>query len=54
MFCVLATDGTPEYVNAAWTAFSGLDLEGTARAGVGLGRAPGRPREACARVDCGR
>ncbi len=31
--CVLAVDGTPEYVNPSWTAFSGLDLARTARAG---------------------
>jgi PAS domain S-box-containing protein len=31
--CVVEPDGSPEYVNLAWTAFSGLDLEATARAG---------------------
>ena len=31
--CVLGADGLPEYVNPSWTAYSGLDLEGTRRAG---------------------
>jgi PAS domain S-box-containing protein len=31
--CALAPDGTPEYVNPAWTAFSGLDLEASVRLG---------------------
>jgi PAS domain S-box-containing protein len=31
--CALAPDGTPEYVNPAWTAFSGLDLEASRRRG---------------------
>ncbi|WP_242342850.1 PAS domain-containing hybrid sensor histidine kinase/response regulator [Anaeromyxobacter terrae] len=31
--CLVEPDGRPEYVNSAWTAFSGLDLEATARAG---------------------
>ncbi len=31
--CVLGPDGTVEYVNAAWVAFSGLDREATVRAG---------------------
>jgi PAS domain S-box-containing protein len=31
--CVIEPDGRPEYVNSAWTAFSGLDLEATAREG---------------------
>ncbi len=30
--CALAWDGTPEYVNTSWVAYSGLDLEGSARA----------------------
>ncbi len=31
--CVLGVDGTAEYVNPEWTAFSGLDLAATQRAG---------------------
>jgi PAS domain S-box-containing protein len=31
--CVLSPDGSAEYVNPGWTAFSGLDLAGTRRAG---------------------
>ncbi len=31
--CALAPDGTPEYVNAAWTAFSGLDLAASQKQG---------------------
>ena len=31
--CLLWPDGSPEYVNSAWTAYSGLDLEASARAG---------------------
>jgi PAS domain S-box-containing protein len=31
--CALRRDGTPAYVNARWTSFSGLDLEASARAG---------------------
>jgi PAS domain S-box-containing protein len=31
--CVLAPDGTPEYVNPAWTAFSGLDLAASVEKG---------------------
>jgi PAS domain S-box-containing protein len=31
--CVLRPDGSPEYVNAQWKAFSGLDGEATARTG---------------------
>jgi PAS domain S-box-containing protein len=31
--CVLRPDGSPEYVNAQWRAFSGLDDAATARAG---------------------
>ncbi|HET8539910.1 MAG TPA: ATP-binding protein [Anaeromyxobacter sp.] len=31
--CALAPDGTPEYVNPAWTEFSGLDLAASAERG---------------------
>src|SRR5512138_1068598 len=31
--CALRPDGSPEYVNAEWTQFSGLSFEDTARAG---------------------
>ncbi|HET9597017.1 MAG TPA: ATP-binding protein [Anaeromyxobacteraceae bacterium] len=31
--CVLSPDGTPEYVNASWIAFSGRDLAETRRTG---------------------
>jgi PAS domain S-box-containing protein len=33
LVCVLGADGAPEYVNASWTAFSGLDLDATGRVG---------------------
>jgi PAS domain S-box-containing protein len=31
--CVLAPDGTPEYVSPSWTEYSGLDLAATGRVG---------------------
>jgi PAS domain S-box-containing protein len=31
--CVLAPDGSPQYVNTTWTTFSGLDRAATVRAG---------------------
>ncbi|HEX9049641.1 MAG TPA: ATP-binding protein [Anaeromyxobacter sp.] len=31
--CVVAADGTPEYVNPAWTAYSGLDLAASVEQG---------------------
>ncbi len=33
--CVISPDGTPEYVNDAWIAFSGADLAASAREGWG-------------------